>query len=103
GVSNIGHGPVPEMLLRMLVQDGLWFPLAGLFVVRALTTYDVLRRDEPVQRSIIGFYYRVVVLQLALILGSFVAVLIGPLANFVALVAVWFGFELTFPSVEDYV
>jgi hypothetical protein len=103
-VTNIAHyGSLPAALLGMLLDEGLWVPLAGLFVVRALATYDVLRRGEPVQRSIIGFYYRIVVMQLAIILGGFLMFAIGPVAALVALVMVRLGFELTIPSVEDYV
>lgn len=68
-----------------------------------LVTVQALQRQEPVQRQIIGFYFRIVVMQLAIILGGFLMFLVGPIAALVTLVAVRLGFELAVPGVEDYV
>jgi hypothetical protein len=97
------HGSLTAAIMHMVVDDGLWLPLAGLFVVRMLVTVQALQRQEPVQRQIIGFYFRIVVMQLAIILGGFLMFMIGPVAALITLVAVRLGFEIAVPGVEDYV
>lgn len=87
-----------------LVFDGrLWLPLAGLFVIRALMTWETLRTGDSVDRQLIGFYFRIVVMQFAILGGGFLSFFIGPLAALIMLVLVRVGFELAIPSIEDYV
>jgi hypothetical protein len=87
-----------------LIFDGrLWVPLAGLFVIRALMTFDTLRRGDGVDRPLIGFYFRIVVMQFAILGGGFLSFFIGPIAALIVLVIVRVGFELAVPSIEDYV
>ncbi len=100
---DVTHGSLTAAILHMVLDDGLWLPLAGLFVVRMLVTVQALQRHEPVQRQIIGFYFRIVVMQFAIILGGFLMFLVGPIAALVTLVAVRLAFEIAVPSVEDYV
>jgi hypothetical protein len=97
------HGSLTAAILHMVLEDGLWLPLAGLFLIRMLVTIQALQRQEPVQRQVIGFYFRIVVMQLAIILGGFLMFLVGPIAALVTLVAVRLGFEIAVPGVEDYV
>ncbi len=97
------HGSLPGAILHMVLDDGLWLPLAGVFVIRMLVTVQALQRQEPVQRQIIGFYCRIVVMQLAIILGGFLMFFVGPIAALVTLVAVRLAFEIAVPSIEDYV
>ncbi len=87
-----------------LIFDGrLWLPLAGLFVIRALMTYETLRSGEGADRPLIGFYFRIVVMQFAILGGGFMSFFIGPLAALIVLIIVRVGFELAIPSIEDYV
>jgi len=97
------HGSLPAAIVHMLLDDGLWLPLAGVFVIRMLVTVQALQRQEPVQRQIIGFYFRIVVMQLAIIIGGFLMFMVGPIAALITLVAVRLGFEIAVPGVEDYV
>lgn len=103
-VTNVqDHGSMEASILHMVFEDGLWLPLAGLFVIRLLVTVQALQRQEPVQRHVVGFYFRIVVMQLAIILGGFLLILTGTMGALVMLVVVRLGFELAVPSVEDYV
>lgn len=103
-VTNVQeHGSLPASILHMVLEDGLWLPLAGLFVIRMLVTVQALQRREPVQRQIIGFYFRIVVMQIAIILGGFLLVLTGTMGALLMLVLVRLGFELAVPQAEDYV
>ena len=87
-----------------LILDGrLWVPLAGLFVIRALMTYESLRKGDNVDRQLIGFYFRIVVMQFAILGGGFLGVFVGAQAGLIMLVIVRVGFELAIPSIEDYV
>ena len=97
------HGSLPAAILHMVLEDGLWVPLAGLFLVRALVTLNALRRGEPAQRYVIGFYFRIVVMQLAIIGGGMLLVFFGTQGPLLILVLVRLGFELAVPSVEDLV
>lgn len=104
GVTNAAeHGSLEGALLHMVIDDGLWVPLAGLFFVRALVTLNALRNHEPPQRFVIGFYFRIVVMQIAIICGGMLTLAFGSVAALAMLVAVRLGFELAVPSVEDYV
>jgi hypothetical protein len=103
---HVGSGsgkPLPETILAMVLDAKLWIPLAGLFVIRALVTADALRRGESVDRHLVGFYFRIVVMQLAILGGGFLLVLLGVQAVLLMLIVVRIGFELAVPSVEDYV
>lgn len=97
------RGPLHEEIIGLIVDGRLWLPLAGLFVIRALTTFDALRRHESIDRQLVGFYFRIVVMQLAILGGGFLLVFLGVQAALIMLVIVRIGFELAIPSVEDYV
>lgn len=104
GMDNRAGQIVDAASLLALVLDGrLWVPLAGLFVIRALMTFDALRRRDSVDRQLIGFYFRIVVMQFAIIGGGFLVILLGAQAALIMLVIVRVGFELAVPSIEGYV
>lgn len=90
-------------IVNMILEGSLWLPLAGLFVIRALMTFDSLRRGDGVDRPLIGFYFRIVVMQFAILGGGFLGVFVGAQAALIMLVIVRVGFELAVPSIEDYV
>lgn len=103
---DVGGGtnrPLLETILDLLLNAKLWLPVAGLFLIRALVTVDALRRQERVDRHLIGFYFRIVVMQFAILGGGFLLIFLGVQAPLVMLIAVRIGFELAVPSVEDYV
>ncbi len=104
GIGTVAGGEdVLETLTRLLVGGGLWLPLAGIFLIRGLVTFDALRREDRVDRYLVGFYFRIVVMQFAIIGGGFLLLLFGTQGPLLVLVAVRIGFELAVPSVEDYV
>ncbi len=104
GMEIMTGDAVDTASLVALVLDGrLWLPLAGLFIIRALIAIEALRKRDNVDRQLIGFYFRIVVMQLAIIGGGFLVILLGAQAALIMLVIVRVGFELAVPSVEDYV
>ena len=102
---DLGAGSVLDISgIVALVLDGrLWLPLAGLFVIRALMTYESLRKGDNVDRQLTGFYFRIVVMQFAILGGGFLGIFLGAQAALIMLVIVRVGFELAIPSIEDYV
>lgn len=103
-IDRTGPEPDPvQAIVTLLVQGGLWLPLAGLFLIRGLVTADALRRGDRVDRYLIGFYFRIVLMQFAIIGGGFVLILFGAQGALVILIAARIGFELAVPSIEDYV
>jgi hypothetical protein len=82
-------------ILGFIVPTGLWMPLAGLFVVRGVTTWHDIRAARPVTHLIAGFYARIVVMQFVILLGGMVALLAGsPLVLLVLIVLLKTAFEL---------
>ena len=102
---DFGSGAIFDLAgIITLVLDGrLWLPLAGLFLIRALVTFESLRKRDSVDRQLIGFYFRIVVMQFAILGGGFLGFFIGAQAALIMLVIVRVGFELAIPSIEDYV
>ena len=100
-----GAGAILDVtgIVTVVLDGRLWLPLAGLFLIRALMTYESLRKSDSVDRQLIGFYFRIVVMQFAIIGGGFLVILLGAQAALIMLVIVRVGFELAIPSVEDYV
>ncbi|MBK8086042.1 MAG: hypothetical protein IPK28_20655 [Devosia sp.] len=99
-----GSAPsVLESLPALLFEKGLWLPVVGICMIRALVTMRALQRRESIDRYLIGFYFRIVVMQLAVIGGGFLLVFTGAQGALVVLVAARLAFEFAVPSVEDYV
>jgi hypothetical protein len=74
------HGPV-EFVSQIVLGTGLWLPLGILFVVRGWYTLRPLILGEPDQdgdRDVLtGLYTRVVVMQVAIIFGGWLAIVTG--------------------------
>lgn len=92
---------IPAEIVRIVLDTGMWVPLAGLFVIRMLVTAQVLHRDEPVQRQLIGFYFRIIVMQFALILGGFLLAFFGANGLLLVLVGIRIACEFCLRGVED--
>jgi hypothetical protein len=100
------HGP--RSFIELIVIDtGLWLPLAVLFVVRgALIMFDSIepwlrrrfriapaRADErgllsPSETLLSGLYARIVVMQVTIIFGAWFALLIGTAGAYIFLIAI---------------
>lgn len=62
---------------NQLIGHGLWLPLAGLFVLRGLITVSDHVADRRLEPIVIGFYVRIILMQLAILFGGFFVILIG--------------------------
>jgi hypothetical protein len=102
---DLGAGSVLDIsgIIAFVLDGRLWLPLAGLFLIRALMTYESLRKGDNVDRQLTGFYFRIVVMQFAILGGGFLGIFLGAQAALIMLVIVRVGFELAVPSIEDYV
>jgi hypothetical protein len=101
------HGPA-DFVRQIIVESRLWLPLAGLMLSRAVSfLFHVVRPElfERIERALfprhpvrihvpagsVGseiamLYVRVVIMQLAIIVGGFLAILLGSMAPFVILI-----------------
>jgi hypothetical protein len=101
------HGP-GDFVRQIIVENRLWLPLAGLMLSRGLSFLFHVVRPELIERieralfprhpvrihapagsvgsEIAMLYVRVVLMQLAIILGGFLSVLLGSMAPFVILI-----------------
>ena len=91
------HG-IGDFIREMVIGTGLWLPLAVLFLVRgAVILGPAIRRrlgftpvgaPEPAtgQSVLLGLYLRIVVMQVAIILGAWMALLAGSVGALVLLV-----------------
>ncbi len=74
------HGPA-EFVSQIVLGTGLWLPLGILFVVRGWYTLRPLILGEPdpeAERDVLtGLYTRIVVMQVAIIFGGWLAMLTG--------------------------
>jgi hypothetical protein len=106
--SNDIHG-LRDFVAKMIVATGLWAPLLLLFVGRGVSflfhvvSPDLIRRierkvaipglppppapDTDLGPIVGGFYLRVVIMQVTIIVGAFIAIGIGSLAPLIILVA----------------
>ena len=76
-VSSSGMDDVPALLMRLLLEEGLWLPLAGLFLLRGLITVSDHVAGRPLGPVVTGFYMRIIVMQFVILLGGFVTLLLG--------------------------
>jgi Family of unknown function (DUF6498) len=101
------HGPA-DFVRQIIIENRLWLPLAGLMLSRGVSfLFHVVRPElfERIERALFPrhpirihapagglggeiamLYVRVVIMQLAIILGAFLSVLLGSMAPFVILI-----------------
>jgi hypothetical protein len=101
------HGPA-DFVRQIIVESRLWLPLAGLMLSRGVSFLFHVVRPERIDRieralfprhpvrihvsagglgsEIAMLYVRVVIMQLAIILGGFLSILLGSMAPFVILI-----------------
>jgi len=101
------HGP-GDFVRQIVVDNRLWLPLAGVMLSRGVSFLFHAARPEALQRiehalfprrpvriavpaesvgsEIVMLYVRVVIMQLAIILGAFLSILLGSMAPFVILI-----------------
>jgi hypothetical protein len=116
------HDP-SEFLSLVVLQNGLWLPLAALFVSRgvsfAATTLGVnllpdrlapapectpIKDDNPFsdRRALGGFYSRIVVMHLTLMTGGWIAAKVGHVAPLVLMVALKIAIDLKLQLKDDF-
>lgn len=92
-------GPI-ALFRTMLIEQGLWVPLAGLFAVRGILTLAGLIGVAPDAASdkaaIYDLYRRIIVLQLTLIAGGWATKLVGGSTGPVILVGLKIAIDLLF-------
>ena len=71
-------GPL-AFIEHVFFTQGLWLPLAGLFVLRGLTSGVFARDGHGPEREVIGFYLRIVIMQGTILVGAWFALLLGSL------------------------
>jgi hypothetical protein len=101
------HGP-GDFVRQIVVENRLWLPLAGLMLSRGVSfLFHVVRPEllERIERALFPrhpvriyvpagslggeiamLYVRVVIMQIAIILGAFLSILLGTMAPFVILI-----------------
>ena len=106
------HGPM-EFFSLIVIGQGLWVPLLMLFIARGIAALLALfgpkriagwepepevpvDKDNPLANGgpIMGFYARIVVMQIAIIFGGFVAMMIGANAVLAVLIFVKTAIDL---------
>jgi len=115
------HG-LRDFVDRMVIDTGLWVPLAALFVGRgALVLWETLwpylqRRflpaDEakrpkailgPGESIIIGLYMRIAIMQLTILLGAWFALAVGTAGALVLLVLLKIAVDIGFEAIAEHV
>src|SRR6202011_1419439 len=116
------HGPA-DFVRQIVVESRLWLPLAGLMLSRGVSfLFHVVRPElvsrigralfprPPVRfhvpagslgREIVMLYVRVVIMQIAIILGAFLSILLGSMAPFVILILVKTAVDVAIHLVVD--
>lgn len=85
-----------------LIERGLWLPLAGLFVLRGLITVSDHAAGRPLEPTIIGFYVRIILMQIAIIIGGFFVMLAGgTLAPLILLIVLRAAIDLGIEPIVD--
>jgi hypothetical protein len=64
-------------IFGFVIPAGLWIPLAGLFAVRGALTLNEIRSNRHAGHLVAGFYMRIIVMQLVIIMGGMLALLLG--------------------------
>jgi hypothetical protein len=77
GAWNQHLGSPVSFLTGFVIQSGVWLPLLGLFLVRGTIAVSDIRNGTGGHHVIISFYARIVLMQLTIILGGFLALAVG--------------------------
>jgi Family of unknown function (DUF6498) len=116
------HGPA-DFVRQIIVESRLWLPLAGLMLSRGVSfLFHVVRPElfERIERALfprhpvrihvpagsVGgeiamLYVRVVIMQIAIILGAFLAIALGSMAPFVILILLKTAVDMVLHLVVD--
>lgn len=82
-------------LLTLLVERGLWLPLAGLFLIRGLVSWSDRMAERPVGTTVIGFYLRILVMQFVILLGGlFIAIFASSLVPLILLIGLRLAIDI---------
>lgn len=94
-VANLNRADDAGLLLTLLVERGLWLPLAGLFLIRGLVTWSDRMADRPVGTTVIGFYLRILVMQFVILLGGlFIAIFASSLVPLILLIGLRLAIDI---------
>ncbi|BCJ90117.1 hypothetical protein IZ6_08520 [Terrihabitans soli] len=100
---SVISGPA-SFVQQLVIGNGLWAPLAGLFVVRGFITLLGLAgmSPDPVSSKNVVFdlYRRIIVMQFTLIAGAWAIQLIGSRIGLVVLIALKIAIDLFFDPFE---
>ncbi|WP_417308861.1 DUF6498-containing protein [Devosia sp.] len=77
-------GPL-AFIEHVFFTQGLWLPLAGLFILRGLNSGMFARDGHGPEREVIGFYLRIVIMQGTILIGAWFALLLGSLGALIML------------------
>lgn len=89
-----------DFVVNFVIPTGLWIPLAGLFGTRGVVTIEEIVDNRFAGHLIIGFYARVALMQLVIIIGGMLALAYGsPIALLVLLVLLKTAIELTWEAI----
>ena len=116
------HGPA-DFVRQIIVESRLWLPLAGLMLSRGVSfLFHVVRPEllERIERALFPrhpvrihvpagslggeiamLYVRVVIMQIAIILGAFLSILLGSMAPFVILILLKTAVDVAIHLVVD--
>jgi len=88
-------GSPVDFVVNFIIPSGVWLPLAGLFVVRAVVTFHEIRGGNPAAHLIAGFYARIILMQFVIIFGGMLAMMFGsPMPLLVLMVLLKIAIEL---------
>ena len=76
-----------DFIFGFVVPSGVWLPLAGMFIARGVLTAREVREGGRVDHVIIGFYARIVLMQITIIFGAMLALLLGGVIMLALLIA----------------
>lgn len=83
GRSRQADGPL-GIFARLLFERGLWLPLAGFALIRGVFAISDWRAGYSTGPAVVDFYLRILVMQLAVLLGGWVFLVLQPLNAFLS-------------------
>lgn len=72
-----------------VIPTGLWIPLAGLCISRGAVTLHEIRMQRPAGHFIAGFYARIILMQMVILMGGMLALLLDSPAVLLMLIVVF--------------